>query len=359
MIGDIRNRLNISIVTVTMNPVVDRTLKVKDFRAGGTFQVDRSESFAGGKGVNVSRALRAFGIDSTATGMLAEGGCDVYKYLLDNGEIAHDFLSISGFLRTNVTIVSDSSPKETHLREKGPVISRSMIREFEKKIRSLYKEGVIFVFSGSLPAGLPGETYSSLINEAKSAGALVFFDASGPAFIEGIKAVPLFIKPNAREVEDVLGFFPEPPGLPGQRASQEPPGSSGSQRPPKLHRSSGVSRPTASRDDLFKAARIFHSMGIKNVMITLGKNGLIYSRGKEIVHAQAVVSGPVNTVGSGDAALAGGIIGIINEFDTADTARIACALGSANTQISGACVFDIEEVEKYYAKTRISVLGTN
>jgi len=72
MIGNIRNRLKKSIVTVTMNPVLDRTLNVKNFRAGGTFQVDRSESFAGGKGVNVSRALRAFGIDSTATGMLAD-----------------------------------------------------------------------------------------------------------------------------------------------------------------------------------------------------------------------------------------------------------------------------------------------
>ena len=97
-------------------------------------------------------------------------------------------------------------------------------------------------------------------------------------------------------------------------------------------------------------------MGIKNVMITFGKNGLIYSRGDEIVHAHAAVPNPVNTVGSGDAALAGGIIGIINEFSTADTARIACALGSANTQISGACVFDTEEMEKFYTEVEISVL---
>jgi 1-phosphofructokinase family hexose kinase len=321
MIGDICNRLNKSIVTVTMNPVLDRTLKVKNFRAGGTFQVDRSESFAGGKGVNVSRALRAFGIDSTATGMLADGGSDVYKNLLDTGEIAHDFLSISGFLRTNVTIVSDSSGKETHLREKGPVISRSMLRGFEEKIRPLYKEDVIFVISGSLPDGLHDKTYSFIINEARSAGADAFFDASGPSFKEGIKAAPLFIKPNAREVEEALGFYPE------------------------------------LRDDFLKSVRAFHSMGIKNVMITLGKNGLIYSRGEEIVHAQAAVPAPVNTVGSGDAALAGGIIGVINGFDTADTARIACALGSANTQISGACVFEIKEVEKYCVKTKISVLG--
>ena len=321
MIGNIRNRLKKSIVTVTMNPVLDRTLNVKNFRAGGTFQVDSSESFAGGKGVNVSRALRAFGIDSTATGMLADGGSDVYKNLLDTGEIAHDFFSINGFMRTNVTIVSDNNGKETHLREKGPVIHSSMFKEFEGNIRSMYKKDAIFVFSGSLPDGMPDKTYPSLINEARSAGAKVFFDASGRSFKEGIKAVPLFIKPNAREVEEALGFYPD------------------------------------LRSDLFKAVQAFHSMGIKNVMITLGKSGLIYSSGEEIVHAQAAVPVPINTVGSGDAALAGGIIGVINGFDTADTARIACALGSANTQISGACVFDIREFEEYYTKTEISVLG--
>ena len=227
MITDLRNRLNRPIVTVTMNTVLDRTLNVKNFRAGGTYLVESSETFAGGKGANVSRALRAFGIDSTAIGILAEVGSDVYINLLDSGGISHDFLKTSGFMRTNVTIVSDSSRKETHLREKGPVISRSMFAKFEKKIRTRYKKGIILVFSGSLPDGLPDDTYSSLISGARSAGADVFFDASGPPLKKGVEAVPFFIKPNTKEVEEALGFSPDMPA------------------------------------NLYKAVKTFHGMGIK------------------------------------------------------------------------------------------------
>jgi 1-phosphofructokinase len=341
MILNIHNKPHTAILTVTLNPVLDRTLNVKDFKAGGTFKVDRSELFAGGKGVNVSRALRAFGVDSTAAGIITSGGSDVYINLLEKGAIKHDFLRIEGFLRTNVTIVSDSRLRETHLRERGPLIDMALLGEFEKKIRSLFKKCMFVVLSGSLPEGLPEETYSKLISEAKSAGAEVFFDASGQPFKKGIQEAPLFIKPNASEVEDALGFHPEPPGSSTGSASAltaQPPGSPGHTK------------------NLLKAVKIFHGRGIKHVMISLGKNGLIYSRGGEVVHAHASASKIVNTVGSGDAALAGGIIGIINEFDAADTARIACAMGTANTQVSGACVFNIEDVEKFYIKTKISVL---
>jgi 1-phosphofructokinase family hexose kinase len=347
MTSYIQNNLNSPILTVTLNPVLDRTLNIKGFKAGGTFKADRSDTFAGGKGVNVSRALRAFGVDSTATGIIAAGGSDMYIALLEKDYIKHDFLKIDGFLRTNVTIVSGSGRKETHIRERGPSISAELLEEFENKIRSFTKKGMFIVFSGSLPEGLPDKTYSKLINEAKSAGAGVFFDASGLPFKRGIKEAPLFIKPNAAEVKDALGFRPEPPVRPSH------PLFSGNQDVQP-----GPSGLTAPNKNLLKAVSIFHSRGIDHVMISLGKNGLIYSKGGKVVYASSPVPSPVNTVGSGDAALAGGIIGIINKFDTAETARFACALGAANTQISGACVFSIGDAEKYYNKTEISVLSS-
>lgn len=322
MIEKIRNSLKYNIVTVTLNPVLDRTLRVKDFITGKTHIVDQSESYAGGKGVNVSRALIAFGIHSVATGILARGGSDLYLSLLNKDSISHDFLHTGGFLRTNVTIISNHIGKETHLREKGPATNQSALQEFEKKLKGLVKKNTLFVFSGSLPAGLPQNAYRILINTVKSAGAEAFLDASGNPLREGLKAKPLFIKPNNHEVEDALGFFPESP------------------------------------DDLKKAVRIFHSMGIKNVMISLGKDGIIFSQGSEIIHSRLTVTHLINTVGSGDASLAGGLLGIISGLGTADTARLACAAGSANTLISGACVLDTRDADRFFKKAEITVISS-
>lgn len=317
---EVCNKHKRTIVTLTLNPVLDRTLWVKDFRAARTYLVDKSESFAGGKGVNVSRALLTFGINSIATGILARGGNDVYISLLYKEGISHDFLHTAGFLRTNVTIISNNSGGETHLREKGPVIDTRVLREFEEKIKGFHKKNTFFVFSGSLPAGLPEKTYFRLINTVKSAGVDVFLDASGNPLKEGLKTKPLFIKPNAHEVEDTLGFFPRSPG------------------------------------DFTKAVCTFHSMGIKNVMISLGKEGIVFSQGREIIHARLTVPGLINTVGSGDASLAGGLLGIISGFDTADTARLACATGSANTLVSGGGVFKIEDVERFFKRVEVTSL---
>ncbi len=323
MIEKILNKLKYNIVTVTLNPVLDRTLRVKNFITGKTHIVDKSESFAGGKGVNVSRALLTFGINSTATGILARGGSDLYLSLLNKSTISHDFLHTDGFLRTNVTIISNNIGKETHLREKGPAINQSVLLEFEEKLKGFAKKNTLIVFSGSLPAGLPQNTYRMLINIIKSAGAEAFLDASGNPLKEGLKAGPLFIKPNSHEVEDALGFFPGSP------------------------------------DDFSKAVRIFHSMDIKNVMISLGKDGIIFSQGREIIHSRLTVTRPINTVGSGDASLAGGLLGIISGLDTADTARLACTTGSANTLISGACVFDTQVVDRFFKKTEITTLDSS
>ena len=311
------NKLNPRIVTVTLNPVLDKTLWIKDFSAGKTFQVEKSVSVAGGKGVNVSRALQAFGKESLATGIMAKGGCEPYINLLNANHIAHDFLNVNGDLRTNITILSGSVPGETHLRDRGPVLNIEAFVKFRKKMRGLGNKNIFFVFSGSLPIGLPDDTYHTLISMVKGEA---YFDASGTALKKGLNAKPSFIKPNAHEVKDALGFFPE------------------------------------SRNEFLKAINIFHEMGIKKIMISLGKKGLIFFQGKDIVHARLHITNPVNTVGSGDASLAGGLIGIITEFDTADTARLACAMGAANTLVSGACIFNTDDVENLFDKVTITLL---
>lgn len=317
MIDKLKIKLKHKIVTVTLNPVLDKTLWIKEFKKGGTFLVEKSKTIAAGKGVNVSRALLNIGITSIATGILAEGGKTLYLHLLNKEDIKNDFLFTDGLVRTNITIISDSKGRETHLRERGPYIDVSILRDFQAKLRSISTKNTFFVFSGSLPSGLPMKSYFDLINTVKEHGSDVFLDASGKALRKALKAKPFCIKPNIYEVEDAIGFRPQ------------------------------------SSEDFVRVVNDFHEMGIKNVMISRGSRGIIISQGKEIIHARINIPNSINAVGSGDAALAGGLIGILSNLSIQDTARLACAFGGANTLESGASIFHTQDVIDLFHKVKI------
>lgn len=326
------------IITVTLNPVLDRTLWVKNFRAGETFIAYRSENFAGGKGVNVSRALLKFRVPSIATGIIPKRGNEIYLELLKRDGILHNFYFTEGFLRTNITIVSAGNKQETHIRVKGPYISEDTLKGFMKKLNMLFEKNFpvdkknldsdkkrskstlnpICILSGSIPQGLGDDTYSKLIQYLKEKGVVVFFDSSGKPLKMGIAKKPYFIKPNLEEVRDALGFLPD------------------------------------SDADIRKAFDLFHRIGIEQVMITRGKDGLLFSKGNEIINAYLRVDNPKNTVGSGDAALAGGVLGYILDMDTIETAKLACALGAANTLKAGACRFSKDEAYNFIKKVTIA-----
>ncbi len=322
------------IITVTLSPVFDKTLWIRNFDIGKTFLAERTETYAGGKGVNVSRALLNFSIHTTATGILVDEGRKAYFILLDTDKIDHDFYITRGTVRTNITIVSPETGRETHLREKGPSIHESALTGLAEKLQELngnysnlepFTKNVppsptLFVFAGGLPTGLSKYTYKELIETVKRWNCLSILDASGAAFKEGVTAAPLFIKPNIREVEDALGFMP------------------------------------SSKKEFIKAVESFHKMGIERVMISRGKEGIVFSSGSGILEAKLDIKHPINTVGSGDCAVAGGVLGIIQNLSDEDTARLACAMGGANTLISGAGRFSRDKAKKLLRHVKLGYL---
>jgi 1-phosphofructokinase len=317
MIEELSNGLNSRIVTVTLNPVFDKSLLIPDFRPGGTFIAEESLTIAAGKGVNVSRVLKNVSIDSIVSGVLPREGKDIYHKLLESDGFTHDFISTEGVIRTNVTIVSRAHAGETHLRERGPTVRRSALDLLKKKLMTLIEDETVFVFSGSIPEGLPSSSYGDLIDVVKRYGCSVFLDTSKNALRNALSSGPLFIKPNLKEVQDALGYLP------------------------------------GNREELKKACTDFHALGIENVMITMGKDGVVFSRKDEIILARVEISAPVNSVGSGDAAVAGSVIGILKGFDTKSIARLACAFGGANTLVSGAGMFRYKDVERLYGRIKV------
>ncbi len=314
------------VVTVTLNPVVDMTFRVPHFLAGKTFLAEQSDAYAGGKGVNASRALLHLYVPSTATGIIGEQGRNTYLDILDNEGIRHVFMQTQGTVRTNVTVITPGK-RETHIRDRGPRLNTETFSDFQKHFKKLVAEALgempltkqgahatkpIVILSGSIPEGLPAESYSILLHEAHEMGALAVLDASGEPLRLGLREKPFFIKPNRHEAEEALGFLPE------------------------------------NEQDYRKAIDSFHKLGIELVMISKGKEGLYLSNGNSIVSASVHVEGAINTVGSGDAAVAGAVFSTINELGLDETARISCALGAANTLIAGACIFETEHVKRLF-----------
>jgi 1-phosphofructokinase family hexose kinase len=306
------------VVTVTLNPVLDRALWIRDFKAGKTLQVEKSSVVAGGKGVNVSRALLLFGIKSIATGIMAREERASYVRLLESDGIDHNFSPVEGRLRTNITIISDSTDEETHIRDRGPQLNPRELERFEKKLSQLVDGRSFVVFAGSIPEGLPDDSYRRLIHTVQKEGNSAALDASGTPLKKGLAAAPVFIKPNERETKDALGVSPR------------------------------------TEKQIREAASAFLKMGISQCMISCGKRGLYFCTPQECIRARVSVENPLNSVGSGDAALAGGIIGILCGLEEDKIARLACAMGAANTLMSGACVFDRKNVQKLYTAAEIT-----
>jgi len=311
------HKIQAHIITVTPNPVIDKSFLIKNFQIGETYVADESQLLAAGKGVNVSRALAFLGIKSIATGLLPRHGFNLYTALLQKDIFSFDFVETDGFVRTNITIMSDSSEKETHIREKGSVIAPSVLSQMKDKLRSLARtaKGAV-VFSGSLPSGLPPNTYKNLIQDVSKIPLQVCFDASETPFKIGINAKPWLIKPNLKEVQDALGFLPREP------------------------------------NSMFRALHKFHKMDITHVFISMGKNGIIYSNGNTAIRSWVEVEHPINSVGSGDATLAGGLAGILGGLPPEVTGRLACTLGAANTLVSGACLINLEHARSLWLRVK-------
>ncbi|MBF0122151.1 MAG: hexose kinase [Candidatus Omnitrophica bacterium] len=267
------------ILTVTLNPALDRIV-----RSGKT------TIFPGGKGVNVSRALKALGLVSMPLIAIAgTSGRRLSGQLRDEGLPPVLFI-LRGKTRTNTTTIHRNG-MVTRIFESGPVWAREDVMRFKKFFASQILGARIVIFSGSLPVGVPSSFYRSLIGVAKRAGAQTFLDTSADALGEGIKAKPFLIKPNQEEAEAFLKCR-----LSSQRLVK-------------------------------KGLRSFLKRGMKMVLLTLGEAGLVITQGEEFLWARGPkVKG--HTVGCGDAALAGCVAGMMAQDRLEDQIRLAAACGA-------------------------------
>jgi len=256
------------IVTLTANPSVDRTIEVTELRPGTVIRARASRVDAGGKGVNVARALAAHGHKAKA--VLPSGGAEGAQLEAMLTGSGMDLLSvrIAGSIRANVTVV-EADGTTTKLNEPGPRLSRDELGALAATLSDAAASAEWAVLSGSLSPGAPADWYAGLIRRLRGTGPRVAIDSSGPPLVRAVTAQPDLIKPNREELAELTG------------------------------------RPVDTIADVVGAAVALTDRGVHTVLASLGPAGAVLARGNTAWHATAVAIEPRSTVGAGDALLAG------------------------------------------------------
>ena len=292
------------LVTVTLNTTIDRSLEVPNFEVGKTLQARAIARSLSGKGVNVSRCLSDLGLSSTVTGFVGRLQEGLYEASVKGTHISLDFVTVEGQTRTNTTIIDPQRKTETHLREEGFKVTAEEKLRLSQKLIQLAEQHKNFLFAGSLPPGFSPREFASLLLSLKEWGPRVMVDTSGEALREAVAAEPFLIKPNEEELSEITG------------------------------------KPVTSVEELLAAATPVLDR-IQYVIVTRGRAGAVLVSREGLYGGIAALEPErvKNTVGCGDALLAGFLSGLLVGTDMGEALRRGVAAGAANaTAPAAGCV---------------------
>jgi 1-phosphofructokinase family hexose kinase len=311
------------ILTVTLNAAIDRSVAVPNFRLGRRHRAVEQSTVAGGKGVNVARALRLLGRPVLATG-LAGGptGTRIVEQLTEEG-VLNDFTRIAEESRTNLAVIDPTSGEQTEINERGPAVSPEDIDEFVEKLLYLAQGADFCVIAGSVPPGIDPDVYGQLVTELHRLEVPALLDTDGEPMRAGLRAAPAVVAPNAAEAEEAVGH--------------------------EFH----------DGDDLTLGLRELIEMGAGEAIITR-EAGCVAIVGEASARRRYEVEiaplDPVASVGSGDAFLAGYVAARYGGGSPRDCLAYGVACGAESTQHFGAGTLDPREVERLLPRVEVREL---
>lgn len=190
------------ITTVTLNASIDKAYVMdKPIQNGTVMRVSKCHNTAGGKGLNVARAIKTCGEDVLATGLVGGYNGRYLERLLEEDGVAHQFGKIQGETRSCINIL-DPAFGSTEYLESGAEISADEETVFVEKVFPLaIANSAVITISGSVPKGASSTVYKRLIEGAKADGKIVLLDTSGAQLKESLSAKPFLVKPNVDELE--------------------------------------------------------------------------------------------------------------------------------------------------------------
>lgn len=287
------------IYTVTLNPAIDKTVVIEEFKAGTVNRITTMREDAGGKGVNVSKCLKKLGADTVAVMILAGAAGKRLSTMLNDRKIPMLRIPAEGENRTNLKIIDPVNHTNTDINEPGPKIDEDLLETLKEKLGKSVGKGDIVVLSGSLPKGADKSLYARWTKYFQWRGAKVFLDADGEPMAKGIAAAPYMIKPNNDELAALLG------------------------------------KEKLTLEEMVAEGKRLLATGIEEVVISLGGDGILFVSREGCFKADALSVPVKSTVGAGDSVVAAMAYGYEKNLSREEKISLAVAIGAASVMQDG------------------------
>jgi 6-phosphofructokinase 2 len=308
------------IVTLTLNPCLDNYIAVAGIQPNETTRSQPVLQFAGGKGINVSRAINEMGGETVAFGLVGgEEGHTLTSLLFAEG-VPASLTPISESTRACFIITDAATDRQTRISPPGPRVRPAETRRLLAQMWQLKHKPDLLVCGGSVPPGIPADIYGVIIDEARRQGVRTLLDSSGEYLKAGVKARPYLIKPNVPEAEELLGMK-----LPDEKT-------------------------------IIQAGKDIVGLGVEIAVISRAEKGLIAVGEGEIIKAVPPKVEPVSTVGAGDCTVAGLAIAMARADSLSEACRLAAAMGTAAVLSQGTGLAKRAHVEKLLSRVKIERL---
>lgn len=306
------------IVTVTLNPSVDRTMYLDHLRVGETNRVLRTETDAGGKGVNLARVAKEMGAKTWATGFLGGGPGAFVRSVLDREGVPHGFVDVPGETRINLNVqVDDGTSPPTAFNERGPILYEEEWKQLLDVCAKSAGHAKWAAIGGSIPPGLQQDSFLMLGKLFKTSGCRLVLDADGEPFKRGLEVVPDIVKPNAHEAEH---FF---------------------------------QAPVRTKTQCLDAAKKLYNLGVAISIVSRGAAGaaMVCSEGAFDALAPQVMA--KSTIGSGDSMLGAILWALDSGKNVVEAFAWGVAAGAATATTNGAEIGRRSTVEKLLPQVKI------
>lgn len=305
------------IVTLTLNPAFDVHCYAENFKPYHESIAKITSNEAGGKGVNVSRALQANGVDNLAVVIVGKENGEQFVKALQKDGLNTVAVWTEGRIRENITLHEKSNP-ETRISFEGFDCNANILARVKDAVGAVGRETII-TFTGSIPKGISSSEVLKMLGEFKRKGAKIVIDSRSISLSELFEFKPWLIKPNKDEAEHYTGKI------------------------------------INSLADAVAIAKQIHDKGVENAIVSLGGDGAVLACKEGVFHAKTPQVKVVSTIGAGDSMIAGFVDGTVKGFSKPNVLKRASAYGTSACMQEGTLPPNLNDVEQIENQIEICV----
>lgn len=308
------------IVTLTLNPSIDHSVTVEQWRKNRTNRPLHFRRDPGGKGLNVSRVIHRLGGRTLACGLAGGSTGQLLRAAMDREGVPTELTEVEGETRINTIITDLSDGSQTRLNLPGPHVTDEELEALYLRLDAITSPGA-FVAGGSLPEGVPPEVYENLLASFIGRGVPTYFDADGDPLRYGIRAKPHLIKPNEFEVAELLG------------------------------------ERLRDLEEFVDAAKELAGRAADIVVISLGEQGAVAADSNRVLRVRAPHVEPLSAVGAGDSMLGAMVLALSRGEDLPEALRWGAAAGAAAVLTPGTELCRPEDVHRLLPQVRVDPIA--